>query len=342
MVPRKLNIRNIRGYIFWRSYSVEQFIRVVSMKYILAPAAYALPRRWALGIAKALAILLVILPRPGFEAYWQMRSAFGKGRLESFSLAWEWLARPLRDFVVLKRLIYRHEDPFNWRIVEKNVDGINRLRESGEAYIIASAHFPKEPGLSIFSPNVTYGHPVNVGNEPMKQIRSLYDLRIRIQYEALLKASVSCWGRDIEFIFSGSDLRTARTLYKKLCERGNVVYIAVDAPWQKNQTGSTYERPFAGYKSRLFPTGAVQLARMTKCPIISCVCSLESDGTIVLEWGSPIRCVGNMAVNDSKVMDELLNVLEVGIGERPTQYIYEIGMGRRWNSQSRRWEDLTH
>jgi hypothetical protein len=311
------------------------------MKLILAPAAYALPRKLALALANALALSLVILPRPGLETYWQMRSAFGKSRQDSFYLAWGWLARPFRDFVVLKRLLYKRENPFNWRIVERNVDGINSLRESGEPYIIANAHFAKEPGFSAFSPGVTYGHPVQVADTPLKRIRSLYDLRNRIQYGTLLKAIFSCYGRDTEIIFSGSDLRTARTLYKRLCKRGNVVFIAVDAPWQKNLTGSTYERPFAGHKSRVFPTGAAQLARMTQCPIISCACSLESDGTIVLEWGSPIRCVGNRAENDLKVMDELLNVLEVAIGERPTQYIFEIGRDRRWNSQSKQWEDLT-
>lgn len=332
----------IFGAKIWRiSYSIEQVIRILSMQFILAPAAYGLPRKWAMFIADALALLLVILPRPGLDTYRQMRSAFGKGRVDSFYLAWGWLARPFRDFVVLKRLLYKRENPFNWRIVERNVDGINSLRESGESYIIANAHFTKEPIFSLYSPGVTYGHPVQVADTPRKRIRGLYDLRIHIQYGTLLKAILSCWGRDPEIIFSGSDLRTARALYKKLCKRGNVVYIAVDAPWPKNLTGSTYERPFAGYKSRVFPTGAAQLARMTQCPIISCVCSLESDGTIVLEWGSPIRCVGNRAENDLKVMDELLNVLEVGVGERPTQYIFEIGKGRRWNSRNRRWENLT-
>ncbi len=330
----------MREQIIRISYHVEQFIRIVSMQFILAPAAYALPRKWALGIADALALSLAVLPVPGFHAYWQMRSAFGKGRLESFFLAWGWLARPLSDFVKLKRLIYRREDPSNWRIVEKNVDGINSLRESGDSYIIASAHFPKEPGLSIFSPGVTYGHPINVGSEPRKRIRSLYDLRIRIQYGALLQALSSCWKRDIEIVFMGSDLRTARTLYKRLYERENVVYMAVDALWHKTPTGS-YERPFAGHKNRVFSTGAAQLARLAKCPIISCVSLLESDGTIVLDWGVPIRNIGNEAGNDVDVMDKLIDTLEVAIGENPTQSIYEIGSGRRWNTRNKRWENLT-
>ena len=118
------------------------------------------------------------------------------------------------------------------------------------------------------------------------------------------------------------------------------VFIDVDAPWRKSLAGS-YERPFAGYKSHVFATGAAQLARMARCPIISCVYSLENDGTIVLEWGSPIRIACNDADSDVDVMNKLIDTLELAIGERPTQYVLRIGDSRRWNSRSRRWEELT-
>ncbi len=40
-------------------------------------------------------------------------------------------------------------------------------------------------------------------------------------------------------------------------------------------------------------------------------------------------------------MDELLDALEIGVGERPTQYKFEIVGDRCWNPRSRRWEDLS-
>jgi hypothetical protein len=328
----------IGAQIYRISYVIEQMIRIVSMQFILAPAAYALPRKLALRIANTLALLLLILPIPGLHTYRQMRSAFGKGRLDSFYLAWGWLARPLSDFVILKRLVYKRENPFHWRIVEKNVEGINSLRESGESYIIVSAHCAKQPGLSMFSPDVTHANPVQIANPLPERILSLYDLRIRLQYWALLKA-YSCWQRSCEFVYI-KNLRAARTLYSRLSERGNVVFIPVDAPWGKTLTGS-YERPFAGSKSRVFSTGAAQLAQLAKCPIISCVPLLESDGTVVLEWGEPIRIVGSGAAGNVNAMNKLFDTLEIAVGERPTQYIFEIGCDRRWNSRSRRWEDLT-
>lgn len=328
---------NISEQIYRISYSIEQMIRIVSMQFVLAPAAYALPRKVALGIANVLALLLLFLPIPGLNTYMQMRSAFGKGRLDSLHLAWGWLARPLSDFVILKRLLYKREDPFNWKIVERNVDGINSLRESGESYIIVSAHCAKQPGLSMFSPNVTHGNPVQIANPLPERLLSLYDLRICIQYGALLKA-YSCWRRSCEFIYI-KDLRSARTLYSRLRERGNVVFIPVDAPWGKTLTGS-YERPFAGSKSRVFSSGAAQLAQLSKCPIISCIPILGNDGTVVLEWGEPIRIVGGEAAENVKAMNQVFDTLEISIGERPTQYIFEIGCDRRWNSRSRRWENL--
>ncbi len=328
----------VEAAILRTSFVVEQIMRILSMQLVLAPAAYALPKKLALTIADALALLLVILPTPGFNIYWQMRSAFGKSRLESFYLAWGWLARPFRDFVVLKRLLYGRESPLNWRIVERNAENVKSLRESGESYIIAVGHFSKQPCLGMFSPDITYGCAVQVTNPPLKRVQSFYDLRIRIQYGAFLKA-YSCWRRSCEFVYI-KDLRAARTLYHRLSERENVVFIPVDAPWSKTSSGS-YERPFAGHKSRVFSTGAAQVAHLAQCPIISCVHKMEVDGTMVLEWGKPIRTAGNDAAGAIEVMDELLDTMEVAVGERPTEYIFEIGSDRRWNSRSMCWEDLT-
>jgi hypothetical protein len=78
---------------------------------------------------------------------------------------------------------------------------------------------------------------------------------------------------------------------------------------------------------------------LTHCPIISCVHTLESDGSIVLEWGAPIRIVGNEPSNDIDVMNALIDRVEIAIGDRPTQYALEIGGDRHWDSISRRWEE---
>jgi lauroyl/myristoyl acyltransferase len=320
------------------SFTVEQAVRIFCMQFVLAPVAYALPKKLAVQIGHALALVLLILPRSGLRVYWQMRNAFGKGRIESLYLAWGWLATQFIDVVIIKRLSYGREDLSKWKIIERNVDRINSLRESGEPYIVVHGHFLQISSLGMSSPNVTYGQPVVINDPVLKRVQSLYELRLRIDDRTYHKAYPR-WGRDWVWVYN-NELSAARKLYRRLHERGNVVFIPVDKPWRENSYGA-YARPFAGKKKCVFSTGAAALARLARCPIISCVPVLERDGTIVVEWGEPIRIVGEDEANDLKVMDELLDALEIGVGERPTQYKFEIGGDRRWNPRSRRWEDLT-
>lgn len=43
------------------------------LQFVLVPAAYLLPRSWLLAVAKVLALLLALLPRPGMTSYWSVR-----------------------------------------------------------------------------------------------------------------------------------------------------------------------------------------------------------------------------------------------------------------------------
>ncbi|MGA2222954.1 MAG: glycosyltransferase [Syntrophobacteraceae bacterium] len=319
------------------SYVVSQTLHTLIMQFVLTPAAYALPRKVALQIADGMALLLLILPVPGWSIYWQIRNAFQKSPTESIYLVWGWLARELSDFVVIKRLSYKRENLFNWKIIERNVDRINSLRVSGESYIVAIAHFSHATSLSMYAPYITYGHIVHVSDPFWNHVRSLRELRLRIDERAHHKAYPG-WGKKWEWVFN-NELTSFRKLYNQLRERGNVVFIPIDKPWRKTVTGA-YERPFVGKRKCVFSTGAALLARLTQCPIITCVPLLEKDGTVVLEWGEPIRIAGNDAANDVDVMNELFDTIEIAAGERPTQYAFEIGGDRRWNPLIRRWEDL--
>ena len=318
---------------------IDETIRILSLVLILAPSSYLLPRKWAMGIAKFLSFLLIFSPASGPHIYWQMRVAYGKGRLDSFKLAWDWLGRGYLDFLVHRRLIHKLENPLNWQIVERNAENIKRLRESGESYIVAGGHFQHGFSCSMYVPSITYGRVIRV-SDPVKKIRSLKDLRTRYQFGMNMKSFAYWAGKNAEIIFNEPDMRTARKIYNRLCVRGNVVFIDVDAIWKKSNTRS-YERPFAGSKSRVFATGTAELARMAKCPVICCVHFIERDGTIVLEWGPPILNGGTDGENVIDVMNKLIDQLEIAIGERPTQYVFQIGGDRRWNPQRRHWEEFT-
>ena len=286
-------------------------------------------------VAKVLSLSLAVLPSPGMTTYRDMRRAFGKGRFRSFQLAWASVAGPFRDFVILKRVMYGREDVSHWRIIERNSDAVVSLRETGQSFIVATAHFQRTALIANICPRVTPGNFVAVSLPPPGQIRSLNDLRLRIQYGALLKVLSTAWRRPFEFAFIGARYPAASLLYARLRKRGNIVGIDVDAPWTKSPTGS-YSRPFAGLRGRDFSTGAAKLAALSQCPIVSCVCWQEDDGAFVLEWGSPIQHVDN----EIDTMNRLIDAMEVAIGERPTQYLLNIGGERRWNATRRRWEDI--
>lgn len=320
-------------------YVIEECVRIVGML-VLSAAARVLPGRWAVGIANILPVFLIALPQPGLQAYWELRSAFGSSRLRSFSLAWARLARPFRDFVVHKRIAFAREDTAQWRIVERNVGAINMLRASGKPYIVAPGHFAQPTMLAMFAPQITPGRAVALSNSAPQKIRTLKDLRTWIQARTLFVAMRSCWRRPFELVLNGQDPFPSRTLLNRLLEPGNVVFIHIDAPWEGKSTKGSFRRPFAGDREHTFATGAVQLARLAQCPIISCVYLSDRDGTRVLEWGEVIRPASEPASSDVDVMNRLLDVLEAPIGEHPTQYIQEIGYGRRWNPKTRCWQDL--
>jgi lauroyl/myristoyl acyltransferase len=318
---------------------IEEAFRILGMTLVLSPAAFLLPKRLALIISKLLALPLLILPSPGFELYWKMRKVFGKRRADSVRLAWDYLSRIYRDFIVIKRLQYKKENPFNWKIVERNVDAINELRKSGESYIVATGHFAREGLFSLMSPAVTPGHIVSLTLAPPSRIHSLYDLRIRIQFGVWQIPDFAGWGREHEAVFRGNDPLPFRRLYHLLRSDGNVIFIHVDAGWNRAKVGA-YERPFAGHKNRVFATGAAQLARLTRRPMVGCVYIVEDDGRIVLEWGSPIRSSEKDDRTEIDLMNHVVDQLEIAVGERPTQYVLDIGGDRRWNSSQKTWESF--
>jgi len=315
---------------------IEELVRYLSLRLVLAPAARLLPRSWAMALAEALSLLLVCLPWVGPGLYWQMRQMEGKGRRESFRMARGWLGRGYRDFVVATRVVAGRENLQGWKIVERNTTGIDALRASGESYIVATGHFMQAYSYALYSPAVSPGRVFKVIAHPPPQSPAIRELRIRCQFGAQLKGLAACWGGHCALVEMGADLRGAQTIFERLTEPGNVVFMDVDALWKKARTGS-FERPFAGYRARVFATGAAELARMTGRAVIACVHVVESDETVVLDWGTPIRIAGPSPSKDLDVMNALLDRMEAAVGDRPEQYALEIGGERRWDPAGRTW-----
>jgi lauroyl/myristoyl acyltransferase len=249
-----------------------------------------------------------------------------------------------------KRVIFGREDSSKWVVKQKNRENVETLLESGASFIIATAHFQRFAFLATALVDVTPGNLVQVALPAPDRIKSikdarnrlakstltrfLYDIRVGLQYRAMNEALVIARNEDVEFAWVLPDASAAQRLYKKLVEKGNIINVHVDAPWTENSNG-TYSRSFAGVQRRPFATGAAQLSKLAQCPIISCVYWMNADGSIVLEWGSPIRDVDN----EKEIMDRLINTFETAIGERPTQYSLNMGSERCWSPALHIWQD---
>lgn len=313
---------------------LPELVRIGGAVFVLIPAAFLLPRFLALAAADGVSLLLMLLPSPGLTTYQTMRKAFGKPPFQAFMLAWKTVARPFRDLVILKRVLYGRENVFDWKIVERNSDGVDRLRKSGQSFIIAVAHFQRAAVLALASPAVAPGTFVSVAEAPPKKIKSLYDLRLRLFYGTMITAIATAWRRPFEYAFTTEGQSAAALVYQRLREPGNIVLINIDAVWAKRPTGS-FSGPFAGQEERTLSTGVVQLAQLTGCPIVPCSFWQDSDGTIILDWGTPVETIHD----EAETMNRLIAPLETAIGERPAQYVLEIGDERRWNATQRIWEN---
>jgi lauroyl/myristoyl acyltransferase len=299
-----------------------ELYRIFVMKGILAPAAYVLPESWGLHLAK-----LLVLP---------LKRLFGGGRYRSFRMAWSWIADPFLDFFVFQRVLNGRDDVTKWKIVQRNAEGVARLREAGQSFIIATGHFQRTAHLAVVSPDVTHGTFIqSTLTAPQRAVRPL-DYRMQIQFGTMLKVitfASSKWKRPFELVYTNAGSSAARQLLDRLGKPGSVVSISVDAPWPRGVSGS-FSRPFAGMRERSFSTGAARLAKLCKCPIVTCVCWREDDGTVVFEWGTPIMSVGN----EIDTMNHLIDVVEKAVGERPIHYVLDLGQERQWDPHLRRWQ----
>lgn len=320
---------------------------------VVRPSADVLPRSWARGVARLLAIAMVLSPTQGRAAYSMMRQAFGLSRLRAFVAAQQWLARPLVDFVIVRRVTRGREDFNAWKVIETGNEAFTALKESGRPFIIATGHFARESHLGIFLPRVIPHRIATVAAPPPPLSWNPLETRRRLQYRQLLEAYCHVRPDDLKVAFTGS---VSSGLEKILRQPGNVVIIAADAYWKGGGAyadeppgsppkGSSilHLRPFAGHLDYRIATGTACLSRLLKCPIVPCVTFMRDDGTIVVQWGEPIESIAPLVPVDKdadiRITDLLLLDIERAVGLRPSQYVLDIGGSRRWNSSIEQWEE---
>ena len=319
---------------------------------VLRPSADILPRAWACGVARLMAVAVALSPIQGRAAYSTMRQAFRYSRLRALVTAQQWLARPIVDFVILRRVIRGREDFNAWKVIETGNEAFSTLRESGRPFIIATGHFARESHLAIFLPRIIPHRIAAVAAPPPPLSRRPLAIRRRLHYCQILDAlhRVRPEGLSVEFTGGFSS-----RLDKWLKQPGNVVIISADAYWKgggaytddslslpPRDSKGVHLRPFIGHLSYPIATGTAFLSRLAQCPIVPCVTFMPGDRTIAIQWGDPIAPpVQNDKDADTRMTDRLLVDIERAVGLRPSQYVLEIGCSRRWNSSAAQWDSIT-
>lgn len=317
--------------------SLEDAFRIAALRGVLRPAADFFPRRLGLALADGIATILLTFSQSGVAAFREGRRAFGLGTFAALRLARRRVARPLRDYVFMRRVARGREDPQALKLVERGCEGVRQLQAEGRSYIVATAHVARQGMFGMYSPSIAPAHRVHVGAPVPARPRSLEERRAALQYEASLKALLSGHVGLVEVVYVSPEHQSpALPLVRRLRKAVTAVYIHVDAPWAWRDAEKTvHERPFAGDASRTFSIGAARLAKLAKCPIVTCIPIAEDDGSIVLEWGTPIFA----SDDEAATMDLLLDTIETAIGKRPDQYVLPIGFARRWDARTQRWSD---
>jgi len=306
------------------------------MLLVLRPTASLLPFARALSIARGFGYVSAVIPGYGLGKTRQIAHAFGPiGAIAALRQAAEHIARPLCDSVVLRRALRGVPDRNQWRIEQRSLPCVDRVRASGETFILATAHFARQAFMALAHREILPHDITSVSLPLPKRTRNPYTWWARYHYGQILECSRAS-RPEIRFVYpvrSGAYRQLVETLRKP----GNVVMVHIDAP--STSTGvDTFCRPFAGLESRRFATGAARLSRTTGRPIVVCIPYLKDDRTIVLDWTRVIEPQDGGGIEaDRRVTDTILDDIEQAIGRRPGQYVLECLGARRWDARAERW-----
>ena len=240
--------------------------------------------------------------------------------------------------MVFRRILRGREHPDEWKIEEENNREVNELRESGQPFIVATAHFRRESYIVLNTPQTCPGSLMTVSLRVPSLSPRPQVIRTRVQFGQFLRA-IRCVRPDSGFVYVGAGESTMEELIKHLGQPRRQVIVSIDAFW-KRQGRYACTRAFAGMGCRPFSVGSAALSRIAQCPIIPCATYLKSDGTPVVEWGSvvPPPALEDEAA-DTLNANQMLDFLERAIGRRPCQYTLYIGEERRWNPTLEAWEN---
>jgi lauroyl/myristoyl acyltransferase len=310
--------------------------RVGAFAMLHVASAY-LPRDWAMALADAAGLGIMATP-VGRRTRRAMRDMFQWSGGDGDAIAREYITRPFRDFVIARRISVRREIPANWTVESRGEPSI--LRDPRASLIIAGGHYSREAMSVLYVPRIIPKRLQTV-IAATDSARTLRDIRLRMQLGAMREGIRTVRDGDVEIIEPGKPSAVASML-RHLRAPGSAVIIASDATWPKDAP-SGVERPYAGYASNHFALGTARMARLSQCPVVTCVPFLDGDGRVVIEWGELIPAPArDDEAADVRITNSILDTFERAVGHRPGQYVLPIGSGRRWSAVAECWVDAAN
>ncbi|HZH42076.1 MAG TPA: hypothetical protein VFD85_13760 [Gemmatimonadales bacterium] len=312
----------------------ENYVRFAAMRTLLAPAA-----RHSLSIgtrcADQIARFLAATTYEGAVVRNQMEAAYGATRAPALTRGW--FARPLRDFVFLRRVLTGRQ-VLRPDLVEHT--GSSAARQEAlrtGPVILATGHFARQAVITLLSPAVTPGLLGQVTLHPPGRSLRPYPLRMGLQFGTFLRTQAAVRGAAGTFIYTVAGGQTGLDLFRHLVKLRGKVSVALDAPWSRDRD-IPHQRAFAGQSRAVFSLGPVRLSRVTQTPVVLAIPYLGEGGRTVIEWHGPFAPPPPEAWEaEAALCDLLLDRIETAVGERPTQYVMKIGGQRRWDDAARQW-----
>ncbi len=317
---------------------IAGWLRYLLERVVVLPAADLLPRRWALRVADVVGFVDLLVPSTtAIIALGEARASTGLRGWRRVGAAGRRLGGSRRDLVMMRRLRRGVEHPREWNIIEVNGDQVHELIAERRSFVVATGHFHHAAELAVGNGLYPW-----IANREVTSAMPPWRFSPRIMRERLQNhlffgiAGAIEGGEDRQFFPPAGDPALVPAILEALALPDGCVRIFIDAIWTK---AHAHRRPFAGMRERAFAFGAARIARLAQCPVILEVCIYQPDGSVRIEWGPCIEppSIDDVAA-DVRVIDQLVDALEIAVGHYPEQYLHPIGRERRWNAAMNRWE----
>ena len=273
-----------------------------------------LPRRWTLGLGRALGRLLADLdPRHVAIAAENLRQAFPHWdeprRLRTARAVYAHFGQTLLDILWMAQ---QPRERLLDLIVEEGRENADRVRAAGRGVVYVTGHFGNWEFYGVAFGWL--GEPVGVVARPLDNPA----------LEARLTAFRTRSGNTV------ISKRRALQDILRLLRQGAGVAILVDQNVQE-QDGIFVE--FFG-RPAATTTVAAALAVKTGCALLPVHCEVRRDGRYTFVYGRPLEwtATGNRQDDIARLTQELTTVIEGWVRERPEQWLW---MHRRWKTQPR-------